>query len=375
MSKRRLTLAAILLPMAIHPVMAQDWAGKGRAAGRVVTEAGEAVEGAMVTLVQLSSNNGPEPFATNKKGRWSYLGLGGGTWKVVIQAEGFKISEGTVPVNEFTANPPVEITIYANPYAAIDVGDTAFEAGDFAAARAEYEKAAAGLDPAPAARLRARIGDTYYQEGNMAAARGEYEKALPHIEPGEQVHIRLQLANSYQQEQQYAKARAEYEKALPLLTPEGKVQVMMSVARGQDLEGDRSAAIATLEKANETAPANGAVLQLLADLLTREGRENEARAYLDQMPEDAELPTDMVLNIGIRLYNEGDTDKAYEYFDRAVREDPTLAESYYYRGLVRLSRSENDGATADFKKLLELDPASSHAGEVKEFLAFLESGS
>ncbi len=374
MSKRCSIVGAILLVTAVSPLAAQDWAGKGRASGRVVTEAGEPVEGATVTLVQLSTNTGPEPVTSNQKGRWAAAGLGGGTWKVVIEAQGYKISEGSLSVNEFQANPPIEITLFANPYASIDVGDQQYEAGNWAAARTEYEKAASGLEPGPAARLRARIGDTYYQEGNLAAARAEYEKALPYIAPGEQAHIRLQLANSYQSEESYARARAEYEKALPLLTPEGQVQVMMSIARGQDLEGKRGDAIGTLEKANELSPGNPQVLQLLADLLTREGREEEARAYLDQLPEDAELPTDMVLNIGIRLFNEGETDKAFEYFDRAVREKPDLAESYYYRGLVQLGRGENEGARADFEKLLELDPESSHADEVKEFLSYLGGG-
>ena len=32
----------------------------------------------------------------------------------------------------------------------------------------------------------------------------------------------------------------------------------------------------------------------------------EAEKYMDMLPEDVELPTDMVLNMGIRLYNEGE---------------------------------------------------------------------
>ena len=96
---------------------------------------------------------------------------------------------------------------------------------------------------------------------------------------------------------------------------------------------------------------------------------------LAQLPEDATLPTDMVLNIGIRLYNEGNTAKALEYFDRAVAEAPDNPEGYYYRGLTSLGLGNNDQAKADFTKLLDMAPDNAHATEVKEYLKFLEGGS
>ncbi len=369
-----IALAATLLAI---PLVAQDWAGKGRAQGLIKDEAGNPLAGATVTLLfpPDAPIGGPQPITTNKKGRWSYLGLRGGNWKVLIELEGYVVSEGLLYVNEFQPAKAVETIMIADPGASINKGEQLLEAGNYAEARLEYEKALKEMDDLGQARLRSRIGDTYLAEGNFAAARAEYEKALPYIAPEEQTHIRLQMANSFQQEGKYTEAREQYEALLPGLTPEGQAQVLRTIAQGYGLQGNNAKAIESLEKANELAPGDPDVLQLLADLMMREGRGAEAEAYLAQLPEDVDLPTDMVLNMGIRLYNEGDMPKALEFFNRSVEEHPEEASAYYYRGLTLLSQGEKDGAKADFHKLLEIAPDSPHRAEVEEFLKFLEQDS
>ena len=85
----------------------------GRLQGKVEDENGDPVEGATVTL--LKNDLGPEPLTTNKKGRWSYLGLRGGTWTVQIESDGFIPSEGAVSVTEFGVNPSVDIQLRPHP--------------------------------------------------------------------------------------------------------------------------------------------------------------------------------------------------------------------------------------------------------------------
>jgi len=367
----------LILTLAVSPLSAQDWAGKGRAQGLVKDEAGNPVEGATITLKFPADGpiGGPEPFLTKKNGRWSFLGMQGGNWKVLIDMEGFLPSEGALYVNEFQPGQAVVITLERDLASSIQKGEELLEAGEFAAARVEYEKAMPAMDDVGKARLRSRIGDSYMYEGDFAAARAEYEACLPFIAPEEQTHIRLQMANSYQQEGEYAKARGEYEAIIPGLSPEGQASVLRTVAQGHGMQGNNAAAIETLERVVTLAPGDAAVLQLLADLLMREGRNEEAEKYMDMLPEDVELPTDMVLNMGIRLYNEGEMTEALEYFERAVAEHPESPEGLYYRGLTYLSQGRNDDAKTDFHKLLEIDPDSPHRAEVEEFLKFLEQGS
>ena len=93
------------------------------------------------------------------------------------------------------------------------------------------------------------------------------------------------------------------------------------------------------------------------------------------MPEGTKLPPDMLLNVGIQQYNEGDMDSALEYFDRTVEENSAMPDAYYYRGLVHLAQGANAEAAADFKTLLTLASEGKQADEARDFLEFLESGS
>lgn len=372
--RKRVVLSAIILSFGLTAATeAQVWTGRGRLQGVVKGPDGDPIEGVKVTLRHADDpDSGPEPVYTNAKGRWAQGGLAGGAWTVLLDMEGYQPSQGSVRVSEFTPNESLDVALEPDPFASIGVGDTLLESGQFAAARVEYEKAMPNLELTAAARLRSRIGDTYLAEGDYSAARREYEQALPHIEPGEQAHIRLQIANSYQLEGRNSEARQAYEEVLPLLAVEGQAEVLVAVARSYDQEGNRDQAITTLERGLELNPGNAELLQVIADLLTRAGREMEAQEYLAQVPEDVEMPADLILNIGIRFYNDGDMDQAYDHFNRALEQNPELAETYYYRGVVYLGRGENDHAKADFHKLLELEPDSPRVEEVKEFLKYLE---
>ncbi len=375
MSRKQFASLAVVavasLAVASAPVFAQSWAGKGRAFGSVKDDKGNPIEGARIQMYKDAEGNGPGPKYTDKKGKFGFGGLGGGLWTVLIDADGYKPSQGAYAVNEFQAGKPVQIVLVPDPFGVISVGDGLLEEKKYAEARAAYENALAQLPEEQAARLRSRIGDTYLEEGNAEAARAEYLKSLPLIPEAEQAHIRLQLAKTYEFENNNEAVRGELEKVLEILDPAAQGQVLLMMARSFDSDGQTDKAIETLQRALELDPENVQLLQITADFLTRTGREDEAREYLARLPEDVTLPADMVLNIGIRLYNEGDVDKAFGYFNRAVDENPSLAEAYYYRGLVNLNRNQTEEAKADFGKLLELDPESAHAAEVNEFLKYL----
>lgn len=370
---RNLALSIALLLLAV-PVAAQDWAGRGRALGRVIDEQGNAIEGAKVTLhLPDRPDAGPDPIYTKKNGRWSYLGLSNGIWAVVIEKEGFITSEGSFQVNEFGTAKPLVITIKKNPFDSVRQGQELIDQGKYAEAREKLTEALPNMDAHQQAQIGALIGNTYYAEGNYADAVTAYQGAMPSLSPEEQTSIRLRLGDSYLQQGHPDKARETYEATLPALGPEGKQQVLLAIARTYDQEGDRDKAIASVQRILDIAPDNVQALQLIADLLSRQGREEEAQEYLDRIPETAELPADILLNQGIRFYNQQKLDEALDNFQRVIRQDPELSDAYYYRGLVFLNKGQNDDAAADFHKLLELKPDSQYASDAKQFLEYLEA--
>jgi len=312
----RTLVASAALLAAASLASAQGWAGKGRLQGQIKNQEGEPIQGAKVTLRHVDyPDEGPEPLVTDKKGRWAYLGLTGGDWKIVIEAEGYVGSEGSARVIE-----------------------TAFGPGEMI--RVE-------LRPIPEEVKRSREGAeilSWIEEGNSLLDAGKY-----------------------------AEARAEYERALEKLEETDKPAVLRGVANTYYREGAVEEAVATLKQALEIVPDDAGTLQLLITLLVNEGREEEAQTYMAQLPEESRLDPDTLLNMGIKRYNEGNMDEALKFFDRAVSENPELATAYYYRGLVYLGQENAEAAIADLTKLLELDADHPNAAEARQFLEYLNS--
>lgn len=372
----RLFLGLALVALMAAPLAAQDWIGRGRAHGRVIDEQGEPVAGAKVTIhLPDRPDAGPEPVTTGDNGRWAFGGIEGTTWTVVVEKEGYLISEGAFTVNEFKPTSALDIELKRNPFAGIQEGQDLIDQGRYAEARAHFEEVLPEMDEHQQAQLRALIATTYYEEKDFPAAIRAYETALPGLSAEEKVSIRLRLGDAYSQLEQHDKARTVYEAALEGLEPEGQQQVLLAIARSYDLQENRAKAIETVERLLALDPQNVQALQVIADLLSREGRDEEAEAYLAKVPEDTKLPPDMLLNLGIRHYNDQEHDKALANFNRVVEQNPSLPDAYYYRGLVHLSQGHNDLARADFEKLIELAPDSQQATEAQEFLSYLQSGS
>ncbi|MCP4661474.1 MAG: tetratricopeptide repeat protein [bacterium] len=294
---------------------AQRWAGKGRLQGQIKNEEGEFIEGATVTLRHVDSpDEGPDPLTTDKKGRWAYLGLAGGRWTILIDADGYLGSEGSANVIEGAFGPGETIRVELRPIPE------------------EVQREAEG----------ARI--------------------VAWIESG----------NTLLDAQKYAEARAEYERALEKLEESDKPVVLRGIARTYYQEGSVEEAIATLKQALAIEPDDPGALELLVTLLVNEGREEEAQTYMAQLPQESKLDPNTLLNLGIKRYNDGNLEEALEYFDRTVSENPAMATAYYYRGLVHLAQENAEAAAADLSKLLELEPEHPKAAEAKQFLEYLQ---
>jgi tetratricopeptide (TPR) repeat protein len=334
---------AVLLSLST-PLLAQEWAGRGRIQGTIKDENGKAVEGASVTLRKDVDHvdpktPGPAPIKTDSKGRWSMLGLAGGNWAVLIEKEGFISSEGAVQVSEFGPAPPVNVTLRTVPKEQIE------------AAQKQAEQASAG--------------------GQAKAA----------LDNANQLLTAAQAAPEAQKKQKMTEALAAYQDGLDKLAaikaekPEQqtaidttKISVLQTMA-GIDYEiGQTDDAVAKLKQVLAAKPGDPAVLQLMIDMLVQAGREEEAKQYMAQMPAGAKMDAETVLNMGIKAFNANQMDKAFGYFDQVVKDHPERPDAYYYRGLVYLNRGKHAEAKADFQKLLQLDPNGKFADDAKAFL-------
>jgi tetratricopeptide (TPR) repeat protein len=309
------TVASLLLAVgfATSVLLAQDWRGKARVDGWVKDKSGQGIADATVEFSR--EKGGKTSTKTNKKGYWAILGLAGGPWNVDVTAPGFEPRRTSVNLEEGNRIPAMDIKL---------------------------EPAAAAAPVASAA-------------PNKAA---------------EEVRTAVEEGNRLLGEKKYAEARAQYEKALAAVPD--NTALLRGVAQTYHGEGNKDKAIETLRRISELEPSNADNQVLLASMLLEQGKLDEGRALMDQLPPGAVKDPAVYVNLGILLMNKNNSAQAVTYFGKAIELDPSQADSYYYRGLALLGAKKNAEAKADFKKFLELKPEGAEAKEVRELLQTLK---
>jgi Flp pilus assembly protein TadD len=188
--------AVVLLALCSTAAPAQDWrGGKARLDGIVKNAKGEPVEGCKVVMRWGRSTHGGPDLTTDKKGRWAIGGLVGGPWDIDFEAPGFAPKKISVDLQEGGRNPTVDVQLDAQQAAApaaagaapsepeilvggkkisketaaaIEAGNDAMNARNWAAARENYSKALAELpDNVP---LLQRVAAAYLGEGKPEEA-------------------------------------------------------------------------------------------------------------------------------------------------------------------------------------------------------------
>jgi len=343
-----LLFAAAILLVSL-PAQAQQWAGRGRLQGQVIDSDGKGVAGATVTLRWGKDPTlGPTPLKTDKNGKWSFLGLAGGAWTIVIEAEGFKGSEGQASANEFGPSPAIRVQLN----------------------RPTKEELKAA-QPHSEAMEALESGNSLLQQQKWAEARAAFEKALPDVKDAAgQASVLTTIAGTYLQEKNSAAAIETLNKVLVLTPTDPAPQRTLAAAYYSG--GQKDQGIKAMQAYLTLAPQDTEATQLLVDWLVDAGREPEAKEWMAKMPAGAKVDPSALLNIGIRQYNEGKLAEAVQSFDRVVQENPDMADAYYYRGLAYLGSSKMKEAKADFEKLLALAPNGEHAADAKAFLKELK---
>ncbi|MDX1630844.1 MAG: tetratricopeptide repeat protein [Thermoanaerobaculia bacterium] len=377
---RYVLVLSLLGALATAPLLAQAWVGKGRLQGIVTDQEGEPIEDAKVTLRRQGAGEdaGPDPLYTNEKGRWSYLGLGHGNWEVTVEKEGMIPSQGVVPVNEFGRNPNVKVSLRPIPEnkaeKLFDQANELFEAQRWDEARAKYQEVLSEVEDDYKPAILDRIARTYLAQEMPEQAIETLEKAHE-LAPTEPVIMEL-LIRSYVASERAEEAIPVVEKALEA-SPEDP-DLLSLQAQAYYEAGKTDEAITILQELVEQDRAddsidNPKVLQTLVDLQLRSGHEEEADKYMALMPEGAKVSPETLLNTGIEAFNAGDLDKAIKFFDRAIQDNPDMADGYYYRGLAYLNQQKNAEAKSDFQKFMEMAPEHPKAEEVQQFLDYLDS--
>ena len=201
MRAKRLRIIVALLPAAVlvgGVASGQDWhQGRGRLEGTITSAKGEPIVGATVSLRYQGA--GPD-LKTDKKGRWAILGLVGGSWDVDVSAPGFQPRKVSINVSEINRNQPVNLslepeakqeaphtevqvggkTISKEAAAAIEKGNAASKAKNYAEAEESYLKALPELPENPS--LLSNLALNYYFDNKPEQALG-FARKLAAVDP------------------------------------------------------------------------------------------------------------------------------------------------------------------------------------------------
>ena len=314
MALRNVLMFVAALVLAAGPALAQDWSGSGRVKGTVTDQDGKPVAGAQVIYRLLNDReSGPPNMVTNKKGKFSMLGLKGGLWIVRVEAEGYWPWTSPAPVEVFSSgiSEPVEVVLQALP---------------------KEELVARGRTQA---NTFLKAGDEKLNGGDPAGARAEYEQALEFLDESDFPVIYTAIANAYM------------------------------------AEGDLTSAEASVDQALAADENWIEALKIKCSIAAAEGRLDDAESLLAKIPDDAVLHQNTTINIALAHFNEGEMEEARSYLDRTIRDYPDIGQVYYFRGLANLNLNDAAAAKADFERFLELDPESPQAPEAQEYLGYL----
>ncbi len=186
------------------------------------------------------------------------------------------------------------------------------------------------------------------------------------IDPNELIKGQLTKAAALLNEKKYAEARAIYDDLLVKFPQAYQIEPL--IARTYYGEKQYDKAIEHLKQAVSMNPTNMETRLLLGNILIEQGRSAEAKEVLAAVDETGVKDPLVFVNVGIGLLNANKADEALPYFEKAITRFPQAGDAYYYRALVRLQKSDADGAKADLKKFLELAPDAPEAPAAKKAL-------
>jgi len=312
---KRLGLIMFTSVLAAGFAFSQAGRGIGRIGGGVVDLDGNPIEGVKVTIVFAQNQNLKFETTTNKKGEWSFLGLGTGNWDMTAAMAGYLPQNKTLYVSQLAVNPKVTVKMQKVAKGA---------PGGIVADEATFEL----LDK----------GNQAYKEAKYDEAMALYQQFLeknPNL-----YQIQVSIADCWREKGDFGKAVEIYNKVLE--------QAKADAALGKEMSAKSLAGI--------------------GNCYLKQNKLQEAQEFFKQSIENS--PNDEILayNVGEIFFSNQGLDEALKYFDLAVKIRPDWPDPYLKLGYVYLNKADMAKAIEKFEKFLTLEPEGERAALARNIL-------
>ena len=331
LSRRLGILSVCLMLLALGlPAVAQNRIVEG-----VVTDnQGKPIKDAQVVIQSLESSVRSYKVKTDKNGKYIYLGIAQGQYRVVVRAKGF--SPNYVQPIRPTIQEPTKVDIQLTP----------------------------GEDQ----KLPFEFTEEELEQYRKEMEKAEQRKAVS-AEVQAAFNAGLELANAGK----YEEAIVEYQKALEKDPEQANILGNMADAYAK-LEKNEEA-LAYYQKAIKASPDEAAFYTNIGVLLSRMGKNKESQEAFKKAAElNPAGSAQNFYNIGATMVNSGQTDAAIAAFKQAIAADPNFAEAYYQLGMC-LSGSPDTMADAvkALEKYIEIGNKPDQIDVAKQIIAALKA--
>lgn len=192
--------SVLVLMLFSSPVSSQDWRGKGRIRGVVLTDDGKPIPNVKV-LFQHARYGAKFELVTDKNGKWLAANIRGGEWNIDFWAEGYEPKKISTTVSEVIRAKPIEIRLKKTEKSIVSEkvsellvkGNELYNQRKYQEAIEEYQDI---LRVHPEIYIiNKNIGNCYYELGDYDSAIKYYEMVLEK-EPGSKDNL-IALGNIY----------------------------------------------------------------------------------------------------------------------------------------------------------------------------------
>ena len=191
--------------------------------------------------------------------------------------------------------------------------------------------------------------------------------------------------NALYQQKDYKGAAAAFEKALPLAkNPKNTSAVLARLADSYQKAKENQQAADTYQKAIQLAPDDASLHNNLGTVYADMGKFPEAQAEFEKAAQlDPAGASRYYFNVGAIMYNAGKMDDALEAFKKVIATDPKNAEAYFLEGQSLMGKVTMTpdgkvvapkGTVEAFETYLRLEPNGPNAATAQAILQTLQGG-
>lgn len=185
-------------------------------------------------------------------------------------------------------------------------------------------------------------------------------------------------------EKKYAEAAEKFEQALTLAKGKNRLAVLERLADAYAKAKDREKAIATYQQAIEGDPQNASLHNNFGNVYADGGQVDKAKEEFQKAAEiDPAGAAQYYFNLGAILYNVGKMDDSVAAFRKATEIDPKNANAFFWLGQALLGKATTGaegqvqaapGTKEAFETYLKLEPNGPNAPTAQALLQTIEGG-